>query len=83
MSDDKKFVDDGFVVADMNFEGAPWYRKPRKGSESIETPDLQLTKKETIQILKTAMLAGLLIALIYVVAFFAFILFSTQVWLKP
>ena len=36
MSDDKKFVDDEFVVADMNFEGAPWYRKPRKGSKSSE-----------------------------------------------
>ena len=84
MVDDKNNKeDDGRVIVDMNFEGAPWYRKKRSSSVSAERYDLNLTKKETISIIKSALLAGLIIGLIFIGAFFLFILFSTKIWLKP
>jgi hypothetical protein len=83
MVNDNNKEDDGRVVADMNFEGAPWYRKKRKNLESVERYDLNLTKKETISLMKSALLAGLLVGFVFILAFFLFILFSTEVWLKP
>lgn len=79
----EKFRDDGRSIADMNFDGAPWQTRGRNNIEpGPDQEGLQLTKKETFQLMKTALFAGLIIGLIFVVAFLIFILFSTKIWLR-
>ncbi|MDP3387789.1 MAG: hypothetical protein Q8S24_11180 [Eubacteriales bacterium] len=78
----EEFRDDGRSIADMNFDGAPWQTKGSKNIEPSSDPGLQLTKKETFQLMKTALFAGLIIGLIFVGAFLIFILFSTKIWLR-
>ncbi|HAE42701.1 MAG TPA: hypothetical protein DCG34_07250 [Clostridiales bacterium] len=77
-----EFRDDGRVVADMNFEGAPWQTRDKRRIDSGAGEELLLTKKETFQLMRTALFAGLVIGLVFVGAFLIFILFSTKFWLK-
>ncbi len=74
--------DDGRVIANMNVEGMPWFLsdalKNRKPSSSDELNDL--TKEESRELVKGAVKAGLLIAGIFVLAAFLFILFCIYVW---
>jgi hypothetical protein len=79
----EKFRDDGRSIADMNFDGAPWQTKSKARIESGSgQEELQLTKAETFQLMKTALFAGLIIGLVFVGAFLIFILFSTKIWLR-
>ncbi|HBH13290.1 MAG: Uncharacterized protein XD91_0520 [Clostridiales bacterium 38_11] len=82
MKKKEKFRDDSRVVADMNFDGAPWQTKSRDPIEIGSDQELLLTKKETFQVMKTALFAGLIIGIIFVGAFLIFILFSTKIWLR-
>ncbi|MBN2261042.1 MAG: hypothetical protein JW702_10875 [Clostridiales bacterium] len=81
MKKKKDFIDDEWVIADMNFDGAPWQVENRKNIENSSSTLPPLTKKETMEIMRSALMAGLVIGLVFVVAFGMFILFSTQIWL--
>ncbi|HNX13989.1 MAG TPA: hypothetical protein PK854_01270 [Oscillospiraceae bacterium] len=80
---DKKTYDDddGRVIAPMNVEGMPWYRKGKSlgDSESKQPP---LTKREALVLILNGALAGLAIALILGGLGALFILFLTNVWFK-
>ena len=76
--------DDGRVIASMNVDGMPWYqRSPRQSSPSGQASNFEdLTKEETREIIKGALKASLLIAGIFIVAMFLFILFCIFVWFR-
>jgi hypothetical protein len=77
--------DDGRVIANMNIEGTPWYVKKnpmQDKSLSGESSTEKTNNKETFYIIRGALAAALLIALVFVAVFFIFLLFCTQVWFK-
>ena len=77
--------DDGRVIADMNIDGMPWNKKDRsiykKGDNKGENAPT-LTKEERKMYTRSAVLAGLVVALIFLVIIFLFILFSINVWFR-
>lgn len=75
--------DDGRVIAPMNVEGMPWYRKgkPLSGGDS-GSKEPPLSRKETLILILNGALAGLTIALILGALGALFILFLTNVWLR-
>jgi hypothetical protein len=81
MKNNKTFEDDNRVVADMNFEGAPWYRKKNSMNVSGQNGG-ELSKKETFYVMRNAIVAGLAVALVFILAAFVFIMFSLEVWFK-
>ena len=72
--------DDGRVIAPMNVEGMPWYRKePAKrpgkpGQEAEKSAEPQFTKEQTRYIILGTMKAALLIGLAFLAVFFLVIL---------
>jgi orotate phosphoribosyltransferase len=80
MKNSKSFEDDGRVIADMNIEGTPWYVDKKKMTQRDNVQ--ALSKQELRYIMRNAMVAGLAVATIFIAAFAAFILFSTEIWLK-
>jgi len=77
--------DDGRVISSMNVDGMPWYNeKPtfEKGEKKSDFDDLQLTKKEKRAMLGGVFAAALLVAGVFALAAFLFILFCVHVWLK-
>lgn len=74
--------DDGRVIAKMNIEGTPWYVNESHTREASSTKESAASMKETFHIIKGALAAGLLIGLVFIFAFFIFILFCTQIWFK-
>ena len=72
--------DDGRVIANMNVDGMPWYRKGKSDSSGGKSPPL--TRKETLTLLLNGALAGLTVAVIFGAAGFIFIWLLTNVWLK-
>jgi hypothetical protein len=82
MKKDRSFEDDGRVVADMNFDGAPWYEKEKKKQDVFVGDGSSTDPRETFRMMKYATLAGLAIALVFILAFFLFVLFSTMIWLR-
>ena len=80
MKNTKSFEDDGRVIADMNIEGTPWYVDKKKMTQRDNVQ--ALSKQELRYIMRNAMVAGLAVATIFIAAFAAFILFSTEIWLK-
>ena len=81
---DKKTYDDddGRVVAPMNVDGMPWYRKGKPlDTESHDSGSKQppLTKREALGLILNGALAGLTIALILGGLGALFILFLTNV----
>ena len=81
MKNNKTFEDDNRVVADMNFEGAPWYKKKNSVNVSSQNGG-ELSKKETFYVMRNAIVAGLAIALVFILGAFVFIMFSLEVWFK-
>ena len=75
----EKYEDDGKSYTNMNVEGMPWYRPKTPGDEG-KKPDLN--PKEARQVIWGTLKAALLIAGIYAVVFFLFILFCDNVWFK-
>ena len=70
------FEDDGRTIADMNVDGMPWYEPKRQdNAEKIE-----LTSSEQRALIGSALKAALLVAAIFGLAYFLFILFCTHVW---
>ena len=66
--------DDGHVIAPMNVEGMPWYRKDPVGDKTASRKEPEYSKKETWYIIAGTLKAALLIAGAFFVVFFLFIL---------
>ena len=73
--------DDGRTIANMNVEGMPWHR-PEQPSDSHEDEKIQLTPAETRAAIWGALKAALLVAGIFALGFFLFILFCDTVWFR-
>ena len=73
--------DDGRVIADMNIEGMPWYRKDRKEKKPGQEP-IDLTKEESRAITAGMLKAGFLVAGVFIGVYLLFILFCVFVWLR-
>lgn len=70
MSKKRDFYDDGRTIADMNIEGMPFYDdklQHQKRREPDERQKPELSKKEIRQVAFSGMLAGLMIASIFVI----------------
>ena len=77
--------DDGRVIASMNVDGMPWYQRGSMQKMPIRSESSRfedLTKEETREIIKGALKASLLIAGIFILAMFLFILFCIFVWFR-
>ncbi|HZK27100.1 MAG TPA: hypothetical protein VFD00_06150 [Thermoclostridium sp.] len=77
--------DDGRVIANMNIEGTPWYvnkSSSQDNSLSGESETQKPNSKETFYIIRGALSAALLIAFVFILIFFVFLIFCTQVWFK-
>ena len=85
----KKHVDDDFddstPIANMNVDGMPWYvpsasswPQANKGQRPVQP----LSRRETWSMIITAVSAALLIAFVFLLGAFLFILFALHVWLK-
>lgn len=78
-----KFVDDGRTIADMNVEGMPWYTPEEKKKQPEEEAfNQKLTRKEMFAMLRGILGAAMLIAFLFLLVFFLFILFCSHVWLQ-
>lgn len=78
-----KFVDDGRTIADMNVEGMPWYTPGKKEEGQKDTPkEYDLTRKEMFAMMRGILGAAMLIAAIFLLVFFLFILFCSHVWMQ-
>lgn len=74
--------DDNRVIAPMNVDGMPWYQRGVKKQNNDGGEIEPLTKKETFSVLFSAILAGLAIALVMVLAGYLFILFCIHIWFR-
>lgn len=84
--------DDGHAVSNMDFtHQIHWYDsfsshrdKKKKGpkKQSLAEANIVLTKGETKSYIWSALLAGLSIALVFVGAFYLFILFCINIWFQ-
>lgn len=73
--------DENQRVANMNVEGMPWYTEEVEEDERLRRlMEPTLTKKETRHLIFNAMLAALLVGLVFLFGLFLFILFCTKVW---
>ena len=90
----KDFEDDGRQVADMSgtydsgmsgFISFKRFKKLKK-EQKKEGPKLPepepLTKRETKKLMFNAMLAGLLVGVVFIAGALLFILFALNIWLK-
>lgn len=74
--------DDGHVIANMNVEGMPWYRKEEKWHEKGKK-DAKYSKEETRYIIWGTLKAALLIAGAFIGGLFLFILLLCIVgWIR-
>ena len=85
----KKHVDDDFddstPIANMNVDGMPWYvpsASSRPQANKGQRPVQPLSRRETWSMIITAVSAALLIAFVFLLGAFLFILFALHVWLK-
>ena len=81
--------DDGRVIANMNVDGMPWsmsdvLSRRKKSDEKLQSQQdfSDMSKEDTREIVKGAVKAGLLIAGVFLVAAFLFILFCIHVWFR-
>jgi len=72
--------EDKMVVANMNIEGMPWHLRGKPVFEESKEPLPELTKKELRKITLSATLGALLIASVFGVVFFLFIMFCMYIW---
>ncbi len=75
----QEFEDDGRTYADMNVDGMPWYRPKQQGTPD-EQEKIELNSEQGRYALRGALLAALLVAGIFALAFFLFLLFCDVVW---
>ncbi|MEL7645342.1 MAG: hypothetical protein AAGU04_03615 [Anaerolineaceae bacterium] len=77
--------DDGRTIIDMDVDGMPWHarrvRRERREATQAQHPD-QMTKAETRAYTSSALLAALLIWVVFAAAWALLILFCTQIWFR-
>ncbi len=75
-----EFIDDGRVVAPMNVEGMPWYVKRAEPAEGGGPAELSRSEKRAFAwgVIKAVML----VAVVFIGVYLAFILFCTEIWFK-
>jgi hypothetical protein len=78
----KPIDDDGRVIANMNIEGTPWYVDKSNEPERSLSNEPELSRKEAFHLMKGALVAGLIIGIVFISVFFVFILFCTKIWFK-
>jgi hypothetical protein len=82
----KKYEDDdGRVICNMNVEGTRWHDKNvrRRQQAARKMPSVeQMSRSETWRFTWSAVLAGLLIVLVFSVTWVLFILFCTKIWFR-
>ncbi len=78
--DEEELKDDGRVIANMNVDGMPWYSgdAPKQNGEAEDLR--KLSKKETLWLILGVTGAALLVAAVFALGFFFFILFADKVW---
>lgn len=85
----KEFEDDGRTIADMSYtRQTPWHqsfwslnKKKRKNSRNnLSQEDMQMSKEESRKFMFSAILAGLVVALVFIGGFLLFVLFCIYVW---
>ena len=70
-------------IANMNVEGMPWfYEEPSEIEMQKRNTVPELSRRETRRLIFSSLLAALLIAGVFIVAIFLFLLFATNVWFK-
>lgn len=78
------FHDDQRVVAPMNIEGSPWFVRAREEIKSERGTFMgekeELKGKELFRLISYAVFAGLSVAMVFIAAFFLFIVFALNVW---
>ncbi len=76
--------DDGRVICNMNVEGMPWHDKRvrREKRAARAAQGSQMTKSESRVFTWYAVLAGLIIVLVFSSVWILFTLFATQVWFR-
>jgi hypothetical protein len=78
--------DDGRVICNMDVEGMRWHDKRVRREEKAAARDAargdQMTRAEARKYTWYSMLAGLLIASVFSVAWVLFTLFCTQIWFR-
>lgn len=72
--------EDSRVVADMNVEGMPWHLPGKPLYEESKEPLPELDKKELRRLTLSATAGGLLIAVVFLVIFFLFVMFCIYIW---
>lgn len=77
--------DDGRVICDMDVDGMRWHdkniRRKKYAMHKVTQSD-QMTQSETRRFTWYAVLAGLLIALVFSATWVLFIIFCTKVWFR-
>ncbi len=73
--------DDGRSYADMNVDGMPWYR-PKQQSAPEKQEKIELSSEQGRSAMRGALLAALLVAGIFALVFFLFLLFCDVIWFK-
>lgn len=68
-------------IADMNIEGMPWFHDEIEVKELLRRQTVpELNRRETSRVIFSSLLAALMVAGIFVLALFLFLLFCTKVW---
>ena len=76
------FIDDGRVVAPMDFEGTSLARPKSSGAPEPSSSTEPLTPGQTVHAIGGALLAALLIGLVFVGGLALFLLFAVNVWFR-
>lgn len=77
--------DDGRVICDMDVDGMRWHDKKVRREEKAQRREVQgeqMTNSEARRYNCYALLAGLVIVLVFSVAWVLFILFCTKIWFR-
>ena len=74
--------DDGRTIADMNVDGLPWYVKGDENRTADGRQHEQMTDEELRAYRFAALKASLLVAVIFIGAFFIFLLFCDFIWFR-
>ena len=77
--------DDGRVICNMDVEGTRWHdkavRRRERAARKIPSGE-QMTRSEVWQYTRSAVLAGLLIVMVFSMTLVLFTLFCTKVWFR-
>ena len=77
--------DDGRVICNMDVEGTRWHDKDlrRREQAARNLPSVeQMTRSEVWRFTGSAVLAGLVIVMVFSVTWVLFILFCTEIWFR-